>query len=102
MSETQENQDSQEKQETGYPKFLYHKEHGGKLIHSSHEEKELGKGWEDTPAKFGVETHPGGKKMETVYTNEGKEVKKEVVTSDSKADAAGKKKADQEAKGNKA
>lgn len=77
-------QENQEKKEAGYPKFLYHKEHGGKLLHSKEEEVSLGKGWEDSPAKFGIETHPSEKKTEIFFGNDGKETKKEVETSESK------------------
>lgn len=35
-------------------KWLYHKELGARLIKSLEEEKSLGKGWEDSPAKLEV------------------------------------------------
>lgn len=45
-----------------FPKFMYHKTFGetkkAVIIHSVEQEKMLGEDWADTPAKFGVETHP--------------------------------------------
>lgn len=41
-----------------YPKFLYHKTEGAKLVNSELEESELSGKWEDSPAKFGIETCP--------------------------------------------
>ena len=41
-----------------YPKYLYHQEYEAVIVHNAAEEKELGPGWEDSPAKFGIETHP--------------------------------------------
>lgn len=45
-----------------YPKMLYHRTNlQGKAVHSVEEELALDPGWEDSPAKFGVETCPGAK-----------------------------------------
>lgn len=46
-----------------YPKWKYseHKEHPfyeGKIVHSQEQEKALGAGWHDSPADFGIVTHP--------------------------------------------
>lgn len=35
-----------------FPKYLYHKTEGAKLIESEEQEKALGKGWADSPAAF--------------------------------------------------
>lgn len=35
-----------------YPKWLYHRTKGAKLLHNEEEEKALGRGWKDTPAEF--------------------------------------------------
>jgi uncharacterized protein (DUF1330 family) len=35
-----------------YPKWLYSKEHGAKLIESAEQEKQLEGTWKDTPAAF--------------------------------------------------
>lgn len=47
---------------TGYPKFLYHKLDGKKLVKSAEEEKKLGASWVDSPAKF-EEKKPAAKKV---------------------------------------
>jgi len=44
-----------------YPSFRYHATEEPKIVNSPEEEKELGKGWEDSPAAFGIETAPGVK-----------------------------------------
>lgn len=45
-----------------YPTWLYHKTEKAALVQSESEHAELlkkfGPGWEDSPEKFGVETHP--------------------------------------------
>jgi hypothetical protein len=42
-----------------FPKFKYHEKYPqGLLIETPEEEVALGDGWHDTPAAFGVETHP--------------------------------------------
>lgn len=46
---------------SSYPKWKYHPEKEAVVIESIQEEKELGPGWFDSPAAFGVETCPGVK-----------------------------------------
>lgn len=44
---------------TSYPKWKYHKKYPqGLVIDNIEEEVALGEGWVDSPAEFGVETHP--------------------------------------------
>lgn len=44
---------------TQYPRWKYHKKYPqGLLINNEEEEAALGDGWHDSPAAFGVETHP--------------------------------------------
>lgn len=38
--------------DSGFPKWLYHKTEGARIIKSSDEEKALGQGWADSPEKF--------------------------------------------------
>lgn len=40
----------------GYPKYKYHPEKEAQVVSSLEEEKELGLGWFDSPAEYGVET----------------------------------------------
>lgn len=49
-----------------YPKFKYHKAHGPKVVHSAEAEANLGQGWHDTPAAFGIETCPAKKPDEAI------------------------------------
>lgn len=39
-----------------YPKWLYHKTDGAKLIQNEDEHKELGKDWKESPAEFEAKT----------------------------------------------
>jgi hypothetical protein len=41
-----------------YPKFLYHRDYEPLLVKTEEQEKKLGAGWEDSPAKFDVVSHP--------------------------------------------
>lgn len=41
-----------------YPKHKYHPEKGVEVVHSLEQEKKLA-GYYDSPADYGVETHPG-------------------------------------------
>lgn len=38
-------------EKTEYPKWKYHAEIGGIIVHDAHEESALGLGWHDCPAK---------------------------------------------------
>ncbi len=41
-----------------HPKWRYHKTRPAQLVKSEAHEKALGEGWEDSPEKHGVVTHP--------------------------------------------
>jgi hypothetical protein len=41
-----------------YPKFVYHKHHGPKLVHHAGEHEALGEEWTESPADHGVITCP--------------------------------------------
>lgn len=41
-----------------YPKYLYHKHHGPKLVRHAGEHEQLGEGWAESPADHGIVTCP--------------------------------------------
>lgn len=41
-----------------YPKYKYHPKKTAVVVQSAEAEKELGEGWYDSPADYGVETCP--------------------------------------------
>lgn len=49
-----------------YPKYMYHKDDGSRIVHSEEDEKSLGKGWVDSPLELdeaeSVETFEPNKK----------------------------------------
>ncbi len=49
-----------------YPKWLYHRTLPACIVHSVEEHMQLGSGWEESPAAFGIETHPGGPPDDTM------------------------------------
>ena len=52
---------------TAYPKFKYHPEYvQGTVVNDETEEAALGEGWFDSPAEFGIETHPSVDKNDPV------------------------------------
>lgn len=59
-----------------YPSMRYHKTEKPKLVKNSKEDQALGKGWEDTPAKFKDEAPPEPEIVESTTKEEPK--KKEV------------------------
>lgn len=41
-----------------YPKWKYHRDFEPMLVKTEEQEKKLGPEWKDSPAAFGIETHP--------------------------------------------
>lgn len=58
-----------------YPKWKYHPEERAVVVVSPQDERELGDGWFDSPAHYGVETCPGVKIDKEILKNK-KTVKK--------------------------
>lgn len=42
-----------------FPKWKYHPARAARIVKTAREESDLGEGWADSPAAFGVETAPG-------------------------------------------
>ena len=57
-----------------YPKWKYHPEKEAVIVASEQQEKELGKGWVESPADYGVETTPG-EVADEVIASKGSEKK---------------------------
>ncbi len=45
-------------QTSEFPKYMYHESGEATMVENADQEHELGEGWEDSPSKFGVVTHP--------------------------------------------
>ena len=46
-----------------YPRAMYHASGENIIVNDAAELAALGDGWEDSPAKFGVETHPSAETL---------------------------------------